>query len=81
MPPIAVVTALRTTGLPLVPPPSGNVQLSVAPLVAVALNVRFWPEHIGLGLAEIPVGAGMVFMTTATAVAGDAQPLIDCVAK
>ena len=73
---------MRTTGLPVAVPPSGNVHFNVSPDNAVAVNVNVLPEHIGLGDALTFVGEAMVLTVTETDVAGEAQlPPFDCVTR
>ena len=47
---------MRVTGEPVVPPPSGYVQVNVAPVCPVAVSVKVFPEQIGFGDAPA-VGA------------------------
>ena len=61
-----MVTALRVTGEPVVPPPSGYDQLKVAPLTPLAVKVNVLPEQIGFGLADAVGAAGVWFTVTFT---------------
>lgn len=58
---MAVVTAVLVTVVLVVevPPPSGYDQLNVAPAMPADVNVKLFPEHIGLGDADAVGAAGV----------------------
>ena len=81
IPLIPVVTLVRVTGLPVAVPPSGKVQLYVAPTWPVAVKVSVLPEQIGFGEAPA-VGAAGVWLTVTVTQAGDeVQPATVCVTQ
>ena len=77
---MAVVTLVRVTGEPVAVPPSGNVQLSVPPLAAVAVKVNVLPLQIGLGDAFTLVGPEIGVTVTAVVPAGEVHNPSDWVA-
>lgn len=76
-----VVTFKRVTGLPVAVPPSGNVQLKVAPTPPVAVSVSVLPEQIGFGDAPAVGAAGVWFTVTVTQAGNETQPATVCVAQ
>ena len=52
-------TGFRTTELPVEPPPSGYVQLKMAPTCPVAVSVSELPAQTGLGEAATTGATGV----------------------
>jgi hypothetical protein len=80
-PAMPAVTLLRITVEPLAVPPSGKVQLKVAPVWPVAFRVKVLPLQIGLGDAAAVGAAGVWFTVTAVQDDNEVHPATVWVAQ